>query len=72
MKSPIYDEDVQKQPNALFRPYNIGHKQSKPKKKTFTKVNQMDGILGQVRTIPDDLVGEANECPVMVNGISKL
>ena len=44
----------------------------KKKKKTFAKVNQMDGTPGQVGTLPDDLVGEPNECPVMVNGISTL
>ena len=32
----------------------------------------MDGTHGQVGTIPDDLVGEPNECPAMVNGISTL
>ena len=74
MKSPTYDEDVQKQPKTPFRPYSIGNKQRKPKKKnkTFAKVNQMDGTPGQVGTLPDDLVGKPNECPVMVNGISTL
>ena len=74
MKSPTDDKGNQKQNKTLFRPYNVGHKRRKPNKrrKTFARVNQMDGIPGQVGPIPDDLVGEPNECPVMVNGISTL
>ena len=73
MKSPTYEEDFQKRPKTPFRLYSIGNKQRKPnKKKIFAKVDQMDGTPGQVGTIPDDLVGEPNECPVMVNGISTL
>ena len=74
MKSPTDDKENQKQNKTPFRPYNVGHKRRKPnkKRKTFARVNQMDGIPGQVGPIPDDLVGEPNECPVMVNGISTL
>ena len=32
----------------------------------------MDGTTSQEAQIPEDLVGEPNECPVMVNGVSTL
>ena len=74
MKSPTDDKENQKQNKTPFRLYNVGHKRRKPnkKRKTFARVNQMDGIPEQVGPFPDDLVGEPNECPVMVNGISTL
>ena len=74
MKSPMDDKENQKQNKTPFRPYNVGHKRRKPnkKRKNFARVTQMDGIPEQVGPIPDDLVGEPNECPVMVNGISTL
>ena len=68
--------DATKPQKNPFRPYRVGswRRKSRKKDKTKVRVNQMDGIGGQGHKghLPEDLVGEPNECPVMVNGVSTL
>ena len=68
--------DTTKPQKNPFRPYRVGSRRrtSRKKDKPNVRVNQMDGIGGHGHRgrLPEDLAGEPNECPVMVNGVSTL
>ena len=70
------EADTTKPQKNPFRPYKVGslRRKSRKKDKPTVRVNQMDGIGGHGHRghLPEDLVGEPNECPVMVNGVSTL
>ena len=68
--------DTTKPQKNPFRPYKVGSRRRTSRKKDIpnVRVNQIDGIGGHGHRgrLPEDLVGEPNECPVMVNGVSTL
>ena len=58
---------------TAFRPYSGPRRwRAERKHKAKVRLSQMDGTASQEVQIPEDLVGEPNECPVMVNGVPTL
>ena len=65
---------VNGQKRTPFKAYASGSKRRKSRKKASRSagVHQLDGQIGKTSDIPDGLIGEPNECLVMVNGLSTI